>query len=80
MSAAELHKALLETFKASQATVEDVARAWASIDGKVGEFDKGRRDPCEASGHYVGYMAEAEELMRRAISYARSRYAREREK
>lgn len=49
--------------------VEAFAAAWASIDGKLFLFndDKTLRpnDPTY-SGHYEGYMAEADELLRRA--------------
>ena len=57
----------------SEAVVERFARAWASIDGKVEAFDRERGvpipDDIEAvgfTGHYLGYMAEAEELLKRA--------------
>ena len=56
-------------------TVEDIARAWASIDGRRDEFDRGKVDrdyECEA-GHYEGYISEAEEMLRRAWQYAAER-------
>lgn len=52
---------------------ERVGRAWASIDGKLHHFiaEKGMPIPqdMEASGftgHYIGYIADAEELIMRA--------------
>lgn len=52
---------------------ERVGRAWASIDGKLHHFiaEKGMPIPMDAeaegfTGHYVGYIADAEELIRRA--------------
>ena len=67
--------ALLREFIASRATVEDLALAWASLDGKRDEFDteKGPRE--DPHGHYLGYLAEAEEILRRAARYARERSA-----
>jgi len=53
---------------AVEITVEDLARAWASIDGKRAEFAARGDD-----GHYEGYLAEAEEQVKRAISYAQAR-------
>ena len=64
--------ALLRDFIASGALVEDLARAWASLGD---EFDKGRDldAPEAAHGHYLGYLAETEEILQRAIKYARER-------
>lgn len=51
---------------------EDVARAWASIDGKVDQFDLEKNNPNLAYddpayvGSYEGYMAEANELLKRS--------------
>jgi uncharacterized protein YuzE len=67
--------ALLRDFVASGATVEDLARAWASLDGKPDKFDKAK-DPGTseaAHGHYLGYLSEAEEVLWRAAKYARER-------
>lgn len=45
---------------------EALAESWASIDGKLDEFRAGKGQPEEAhGGHYGGYMAEAEEMIKR---------------
>ncbi|MDJ1632299.1 hypothetical protein [Rhizobium rhizogenes] len=51
--------------------IEEVARAWASIDGNGELFDscKVSREQEKALGHYGGYMAEAEELFRRSPKF-----------
>lgn len=69
------HARLLQDFGKSGATVEDLARAWASIDGKCQFFDdeKGMSiDEC-THGHYLGYLEEAEEVLKRAAKYAAAR-------
>ena len=65
--------ALLRDFVASGATLEDLARAWASLEGKRNEFAKDKDPPGAAHGHYLGYLAEAGEVLRRATKYARER-------
>jgi phosphoserine phosphatase len=47
--------------------VEAVAEAWASMDGKLEEFQKGKTaDSIESfGGHYAGYMSDADELVDR---------------
>jgi hypothetical protein len=60
-----------ETLIFSQETVEAFASAWASIDGKLDAFNRERgagvsRDDPTYTGHYEGYMAEAQELLFRA--------------
>jgi uncharacterized protein YuzE len=67
--------ALLRDFVASGATVEDLARAWASLDRKRNEFDKEKGPGASAAAHryYLAYLAEAEEILRRAANYARER-------
>lgn len=57
-------------------TVEDLARAWASIDGKSDEFDEGRGKSVfdDRTGHYAGYCAEAMEIVARATGYANRRH------
>ena len=53
--------------------VEALAEAWASIDGKLDAYRRERdnnipwEDPT-FTGHYYGYQAEAEELLRRLES------------
>src|SRR5262249_31187396 len=60
--------ALLRDFIASGAMIEDLARAWASLGDTRDEFDKekGPGAPEAAHGHYLGYLAETEEILRRA--------------
>ena len=67
--------ALLRDFIASGALVEDLARAWASLGDTRDEFDKekGLGAPEAAHGHYLTYLAETEEILRRAVKYARER-------
>jgi uncharacterized protein YuzE len=67
--------ALLRDFIASGAMVEDLARAWASLDDARDESDeeKGQGAPEAAHSHYLGYLAETEEILRRAVKYARER-------
>ena len=67
--------ALLRDFIASGATVEDLAGAWASLGGERDEFEKekGLGASEDAHGHYLGFLAEAEEILRRAAKYARER-------
>lgn len=67
--------ALLRDFVASGATVEDLARAWASLDGKRDEFDKAKDAGASEAvhGHYLVFLSEAEEVLRRAARYARER-------
>ena len=69
------HAKLLQDLRASGATVEDLARAWASIDGKRDAFDEGRDKSVmeDKTGHYAGYVVETEEAISRAISYAQAR-------
>lgn len=69
----------LKDFLNSDATVEDLARAWASMDGKVEHFDAEKDKSAsevvdeKLTGHYLGYIAETEEILRRAAKYARKR-------
>lgn len=66
----------------SEEVVERFARAWASIDGRLAEFDRERNRPLppeeewdseDWTGHYIGYMAEARELLERAGCYVSTR-------
>jgi len=54
--------------------VEALAEVWASIDGRLESFQRERElkeplgnllDDPTFMGHYVGYIAEAEEMIRR---------------
>lgn len=56
-------------------TIEDLARALASIDGKRDAFDEGKGISVfdDKTGHYAGYMVEAEEQVKRATAYAMDR-------
>jgi uncharacterized protein YuzE len=67
--------ALLRDFVASGAMVEDLARAWASLGDTRDEFDKEKAPgaPEAAYGDYLGYLAETEEILLRAVKYARER-------
>lgn len=79
MSVFELrHAKLLQEFRLSGGTVEDLARAWASADGKLAAFDAGREISVldDETGHYAGYIVEIEEILRRAAIYARHRGGR----
>ena len=66
----------------SDVIVERFARAWASIDGKAEAFDRERGKPIPDiedmddsgfTGHYVGYMEDAKELLKRAGCYVATR-------
>ncbi len=67
-------EALLSAIEAG-VTVEDLARARASIDGKRDEFDAGRGVSVfdDATGHYERYRVEAREMVHRATKYAKAR-------
>lgn len=72
----ELQQArILQQFRQSGATIEDLARAWASMDGKRDKFDaeKGMSAADAVYGHYLGYICEAEEILERAARYALER-------
>jgi len=53
--------------------IEALAETWASIDGKLEEFKRERviangsfaTSSVVGAGHYLGYTAEAEEMIRR---------------
>lgn len=59
--------------------IERFARAWASIDGRLNDFERERDKALPPSpedwdsenwtGHYLGYMAEARDLLTRAGCY-----------
>lgn len=71
----QLDAEAMADFRASCATVEDLARAWASIDGRREAFDEGKGKSVfdDATGHYAGYCVEARELIERATKYANKR-------
>lgn len=49
--------------------VENTARAWASMDGKLDQFEEGKKgfdEDLNAGGHYMGYMEDAKELLKRS--------------
>lgn len=71
----ELDAETLADFSNSQATVEDLARAWASIDGKLSRFDLGKASKAfdEEDGTYSGYCVEAREILERAARYAKEK-------
>ena len=73
MSSYELRQAIiLNEFCDSGATIEDLARAWASMDGKRDEFDAEKNVSASDAGHghYLGYVCETEEILQRATTYA----------
>jgi hypothetical protein len=59
---------LLDPFRASGGTIEDLARAWASLDGKLDRFDAEWGMPVSeiVDGTCEGYLVEMEEIIRRA--------------
>lgn len=69
------HAKLMQDLKRENVTVEDLARAWASIDGKRDAFDEGKGKSVleDRTGHYEGYVCETEAAIERAVSYARAR-------
>jgi hypothetical protein len=48
--------------------IEKVARAWASIDGKLDQFEACKKDPIRdrTQGYYRGYREDARELLKRS--------------
>ena len=48
--------------------VEKIAKSWASMDGKGDLFESCKLDPEFDSkhGYYMGYIADAEELLKRS--------------
>jgi hypothetical protein len=75
LTSEELDVEALGRFINNDATVEDMARAWASMDGKEDRFDKGKADPefDNTDGTYSGYCVEAREILERAANYAAKR-------
>jgi len=69
------HAILMRELQISGVKLEDLARAWASIDGKLVHFDEGKTKSVweDKTGHYAGYVVETEEMISRAIKYARAR-------
>lgn len=54
----------------SQEAIDAVAEAWASIDGKLDDYRRERDENVGltdegCTGHFEGYQAEADELIRR---------------
>ena len=69
------HARLLQQFRTADGTVEDLARAWASMNGKREIFDaeKSMSVTEVEEGAYLGYLSEVEEILRRATEYAAER-------
>ena len=69
------HAILMRELQISNVKLEDLARAWASLDGKLVHFDEGKTKTIweDKTGHYAGYVVETEEIIERAIRYARER-------
>jgi hypothetical protein len=62
---------LLDELRSSGATIEDLARALASLEKDEMEFDADKAKG--SSGCYLGYLSEMEEIVIRATRYARAR-------
>jgi hypothetical protein len=80
----EIHDVIMKELIDSGVTVNDIARAWASMDRKDEQFDLGKEDAeagrgdiLDHGGHYAGYICDARELLRRAIGYALRRENKE---
>lgn len=62
---------MTEDHRNSPEAIEALAEAWASIDGKLEQFRAGKQAKTlteeveQHGGHYSGYTAEAEEMIRR---------------
>lgn len=71
----ELHTQLIDEAFAAGVTIIDLARAQASIDRVLDKFDAGAMsDNIEVGdSHFIGYVCETEEQLRRAIKYAKER-------
>ena len=63
------HAKLLHNVRRYGVTIEDIARAWSSMNGKAEDFDRKNKD----EGYYEGYMADTEEMLQRAVDRARAR-------
>lgn len=50
-------------------SVETLAHAWATIDGKTDE----QFHPQHTDGHYEGYIADVEGLLEQALIYAKKK-------
>ena len=73
------HARLLQQFRTADGTVEDLARVWASMDGKREIFDaeKSMSVAEVEEGAYLGYLSEGEEIILRATDYAAERQKKE---
>jgi hypothetical protein len=58
---------LLQQFRAANGTVEDLSRAWASLDRKLEILDAEKNMSVVEieEGAYLGYLSEIEEIIRR---------------
>jgi uncharacterized protein YuzE len=67
--------AALRDFIACGASIDDLACAWASMDDARDEFNKEKSLGASeaAHDHYLDYLAETEEILRRAAKRARER-------
>lgn len=72
MSDQNAYRLLMDEVVRQNTTVEDIARAWASVDGKRDEFDACKIDKTKENehGYYQGYLCDAEEMLTRAATYA----------
>lgn len=69
------HARLMQDMRHAGVCIEDLARAWASIEGKEGRFDAGKNKSVfeDKDGTYAGFMVEMEEIIERATRYALER-------
>lgn len=67
IQAAKEAAAIARGYRDPSCAVEALASAWASIDGKLDQFLRGRKAKSETAygGYYGGYISDAEELQRR---------------
>lgn len=56
-----------DTLPPMESDIEALADAWASIDGKLDKFRRGKtaKNIMAYGGHYAGYLADAEEMIER---------------
>ena len=59
---------IFRDFSESGATLEDLARAWASIERNRDEFDAEKDEPASEADHYLGYLIEVEEFYNEQLS------------
>lgn len=63
----------IQSFLHEDVTIEDMARAWASLDGKLDRFNHDKNSPETLDGTYSGYCSEVQQMIRRANRYVAMR-------